>query len=507
LNNFSILTNPNMKSVIARFWYLTFFMMVNCTFSCKPPAVTHLRVVTELNIGELRDIKLSNGEVVTLALLEVKVVYDSLRNAIRAASARVSIDGEEITLNSGNYNLPTVVGKVQIDCPVVGNYVSNTRRNNWGLRSDARFRLWPKDSPYILPGSFAYPIKQSWFSSRTQSGNEPAGLGWAEDINNKTIYYHEGHHIGGAEGMDEILAATNGVVVSSKGEALEGYDDFPGDLRPDVVYIEDEHGWFIRYSHFDSIDPGITPGARVKMSQRLGLMGKQGGSGGWVHLHFSLHRKNPDTSMWEVEDAYTYLWESYVRQYAPAVIAVARPRHLLFTGQEATLDGTKSRSISDDIVSYQWIFTDGTTAEGPIQKKRYDKAGEYSEILKVTDSRGNIGYDFANLQIYDWEFPEKQIPTIHAAFYPSLHIKPGDPVTFLVRTFGSETGVETWDFGDGTKKTVNSGILKRASHNQGKYAETVHIFSQPGNYIVKVERTNEHGFTANAHLHVIVQRL
>ena len=67
------------------------------------------------------------------------------------------VDGEEIILNSGNYNLPVPVGKVQIDCPVFKNYYNNAAYDfAWELLKDARFRVWPKGSPYIKPGSFEY---------------------------------------------------------------------------------------------------------------------------------------------------------------------------------------------------------------------------------------------------------------------------------------------------------------------------------------------------------------
>jgi len=86
-----------------------------------------------------------------------------------------------------------------------------------------------------------------------------------------------------------------------------------------------------------------------------------------------------------------------------------------------------------------------------------------------------------------------------------LNIKPGDPVTFLVRTFGSDTGEEVWDFGDGSEKvTVNSGIVRSKTQNEGSYASTIHSFKKPGHYIVRVERINENGFPAIGHLHVTV---
>jgi hypothetical protein len=49
------------------------------------------------------------------------------------------------------------------------------------------------------------------------------------------------------------------------------------------------------------------------------------------------------------------------------------------------------------------------------------------------------------------ERPEPPLPpSIHAAFAPTLDIKPGDEITFKVRTFRTPEGGETWDFGDGS---------------------------------------------------------
>lgn len=482
------------------------FLLIILSVSCNDTSkITPVRVIAELNIGESQDIKLSNGDIVNLKLLWIDVVRDSLRNAIRAAYVKVSVDDTEITLSSGNYNLPVVVGKVQIDCPVVKNYYSNSNQDFWQLHKDVRLRLWPENSPYFKPGTFAYPVKQKWLAGMSQSGNEPCYVDWGENMANKKIYYHVGHDIGGAEGMDEIISATDGLVVSANKNTLEGYDDFPGDVRTDVVYIVDNRDWYYRYSHLDSTDPAIKPGVRVKMGQRIGFMGKQGGSGGWVHLHFDISNKETSTGDWGIEDAYVYLWESYVRQYNPALIAVARPHHLLWTGQETTLDGRKSKSFTGDIVSYEWTFCDGTTAKGAVQKKLYEKPGEYSEILKVTDSNGNVDYDFTVIQVYDRDNPGKTIPVMQPAYHPTLNIKTGNSVTFLVRTFNTDFGNEVWNFGDGSPQvTVKSETVDRRNYTKGKFAETVHSFSKPGHYIVSVERSDESGLKAISHLHVFV---
>jgi murein DD-endopeptidase MepM/ murein hydrolase activator NlpD len=516
LNNYLYaLINTDMKNLFFRLkeikYLVVLLLLALLGISCDNTSdkdsseLSPIRIVTEINTGESQDLTLSNGETVNLKLLQIDVVRDDLRNAIRSVNVKISVDDEEITLKSGNYNLPVTIGKVQIDCPFIKEYNANTTKNRWNITKDARIRLWPKGSPYIKPGTFVYPIKQEWLASMSQLGNEPTYVDWGEHPRDKKIYYHSGHDIGGAEGMDEIISATDGLVVAANNETLEGYDDFPGDIRVDVVYIKNELGWFIRYSHLDSTDPAIIPGSRVKMGQKIGYIGKQGGSGGWVHLHFEMKNKETVSGNWGTEDAYPYMWESYVNQYKPDIIAVARPHHLLWTGQETTLDGSKSKSFAGDIVSYEWTFCDGTIAKGPIQTKSYDKPGEYSEILKVTDSEGNVDYDFTIVQVYTRDNPEETIPVLQPAYHPSLNLKPGDSITFLVRTFNTAVSNEVWDFGDGSPTvTVKSETVDRNNFQQGKFAEAIHSYSEPGDYIVRVERLDESGVKAIGHLHVTI---
>jgi len=305
----------------------------------------------------------------------------------------------------------------------------------------ACFRLWPKGSAFINPGTFVYPIEQAWFANMTQSGYEPTYVDWGESPSNKRIYYHAAHDFGGAEGMDQIVSATDGLVIGANKQALPGYDTIPLFINPDAVSVLDDRGWLIEYLHLDSTDPEIKLGQRVKMGQKIGMIGKQGTSGGWCHLHFEMKTRENLSGKWSAEGAYPYLWEAYKSQYKPAVIAVARPHKLIWAGQETTLSGSKSMSMGGKITSYEWTFSDGTTAKGVVQKKKYDVPGEYSEILKVTDSKGNISYDFAVVQVVDKDL-SKDMPTIQAAYHPTLNIKADDPITFLVRTFSKEHGGE-----------------------------------------------------------------
>ncbi len=368
------------------------------------------------------------------------------------------------------------------------------------LDKDARIRIWPKDSPWINPGTFTYPARQRWFASYTQMANEPVYVDGGDTPNKENIYYHYGLDIGGCEGRVDVVAATDGLVVSSGDERLPGYEDSPVRPRYDVVYIRDDRGWFYRYSHLKSIEPEVRPGRRARMGQKIGLLGKEGGSGGWSHLHFEIRAPQP-SGRYGVQEGYAFLWQAYEAQYKPRVRAVARPHHLMWSGQGVNLDGSRSEGRH---LRYEWTFTDGTTAEGAKVQRTYDKAGSYAEILRVTDSEGNTDYDFNIVQVIDKEHPDRLPPTIHATYAPTWNIRPGYQVTFKVRTFRTTDGEETWNFGDGSPPvTVKSDNARQ--HDPLGYAETDHRYEKPGTYLVKVERTDRYGQTATGRLVVQVE--
>lgn len=125
-------------------------------------------------------------------------------------------------------------------------------------------------------------------------------------------------------------------------------------------------------------------------------------------------------------------------------------------------------------------------------------------MLKVTDGAGRIDYDFAVVNVLDREHPDQLPPSIHAAYSPTTGIKKGDPVTFLVRTFRTTEGKETWDFGDGSPKGVVQSDGNVVPLAKDGYARTVHAFAKAGHYLVRVERTDRRGYTAVAHLQVRV---
>jgi murein DD-endopeptidase MepM/ murein hydrolase activator NlpD len=459
----------------------------------------------DLGIGEAARVELDKDHSVGIRLVSVDVTTDPIRGAVRSARVGIEVDGKPFAIHSGNYELPRTVGPVQVDCPVVAAYRTNTNEDHWALEKAARIRVWPAGSPWIEPDSFVSPVRQRWLAGLTQMGNEPTYVDAGEDPKDKKIYYHAGLDIGGAEGMSEIVAATDGLVVSRGNEYLPGHDPKTTPVRPryDVVYLRDDRGWYYRYSHMQTIDPAMRPGAEVKRGQRLGVLGKEGGSGGWSHQHFEIKSRQP-SGKWGTEEGYAFLWQAALRDFQPEVVAVARPHVLARVGDRVVLYGGKSWCRSGAPARFDWIFSDGSTASSPRVEKTYDHPGTYSEILKVTDAQGRSAFDFAHVEIVDPARLDDLPPTIHAAFAPTMGLHAGDLVTFKVRTFRTTEGEETWDFGDGSPHVAVRSDGNINMHAPDGYAVTIHRYARPGDYLVRVERANRRVWKATAWLHVHV---
>jgi len=477
-------------------------------FSQSP--VAPLMSAVDLDKGRPVEVRLHDGGRARVELLERTETCDNVRGAVRNSRVRVKVNGREIKLDCGNYRLPVTAAGVQIDCAVTKGLLGNSRDNPWGLEKDARLRLWPAASAFMAPDTYVYPVKQRWFATTTQMANQPSFVDGSETPWGRKIYYHYGLDTGGAEGLTEVVSATAGLVVVRGQSALPGYEKSPyTEVGYDGVIVLDERGWYHWYFHLFAIDPDVRLGETIAAGRRLGLIGKEGSAGCWSHLHYEIRGPQPSGKAGIVE-GYAFLWEAYQRQYAPEVIAVARPHSYAWVGETVTLDGSRSWSRSGRIMRYEWTFGDGTKASGPTATRTYGKPGTYSEILKITDKRGHSAYDFAVVQIAgrlpsDQQDEASLAPTIHASYWPALDVRTGQAVTFLVRTCRTTQGQETWEFGDGSEPvTVKSDGCADEKAREG-YARTQHVFRKPGDYLVKVERTNARGEKATAHLWVPVR--
>jgi len=485
-----------MKALYIAVSYFLFF--VNLGVAQQP-----LFRTVDIDVGATESLRLSDGKSAIVKLLSTSETRDKARSAIREARADVEINGSRGTLSCGNYHLPVTLGGFQVDCTVTKAYYQNTNRDHWGLVKDARLRLWPAGSPFMPPGAMTYPVRQRWFASRTQMGNEPTYVDEGEKISSAKIYYHAGLDIGGAEGLVDVIAATKGLVVGLGTTVIAKEKDNAVIDRTfnDTIWVLDERGCYHRYTHLFSYDPAVKLGGRVVMGQKIGTLGKEGGSGGWSHLHYEILSRQA-SGKFGTQEGYAFLWEAYQRQYKPRLIAVARPHQAVLVGEKAMLDGSRSWSESR-IARYEWTFTDGEKASGAKVERSYSQAGTYSEILKITDDHGRTAYDFETVNVLDPKHPEPAPPSIQAAYWPTLGVTQGKPVTFKVRTFGTTDGEESWSFGDGATGTTKSdGNVTPLAKNG--FAVTTHTFTKPGDYIVRVERANRLGQKAIAHVWVRV---
>jgi murein DD-endopeptidase MepM/ murein hydrolase activator NlpD len=450
--------------------------------------------VVELDVAETATVRVG-GKALSVELVSVAIQRDSIRHIIRDAKIELLLDGRKQNVSCGNYNLPVLVpvAGVQVDCPMVSDYVPNAIFGNiWNLHKRARLRLWPAGSSYLAPNAIVYPLRQRWFASATQAANEPVFVDGVEESSAKKIYYHESMDIGGAEGKVDVLSASDGRYIACGARSLPEFSKMDiVEHGYDNVFIEDSNGWLFNYYHLQSIEPDCVPGAAVKKGRKIGVLGKEGQSGGWSHLHFGIYTKLPDGS-YGATDPYAFLWEANVRDAKPKLIAVARPHHLAAVGEAVELDGTKSWAVGGRIAQYEWQLMDGRVVKSSRATVRYSRPGSYSEILKITDPQGNVDYDFGVVQVVD-AGSSALPPTIHAAYFPSIGLRPGQMVTFTVRSFGGGRGGEVIEFGDGARGVVHSDDNvddsgKRYTLNPRGYAMITHSYRKPGIYLVKVSR-------------------
>lgn len=474
-------------------------LLINTAARADEPLVR----VVDLNEGDSAHVTLCDGTEVEVELISVTEHRDRIRQSVRSIDLKVAINGEPCTFSAGPYSLPEVLGSVQIDCTVTRGYNKNGTPEFWGLDKDARLRLWPADSPLLQPGSMIYPVRQKWLATRTWFDNEPVDGG--PEIKVQT-YYHAGIDIGASEGLTEVIAATDALVVQKGTDVLEGHGDgFPTSPRYDVLYLLDDRGWYYRYSHLKEFDANIRLGARVKQGDRLGVVGKEGASGGWSHLHFEIKSRQP-SGKWGTQAAYAFLREAAIRDEQRTVIANARRSHFIVAGEEAVLDASRSWSSSGRMQSVEWHFDDGTTAAGIRVKRVYPRPGVFNETVKVTNSAGHVDYDFATVHVLDPHDLKHYSPNVNVNFHPTQGIRPGTPIIFKVRGFRYQGGEELWDFGDGSPLRTTHSDETLAPLAADGYAEITHQYTKPGDYIVSVKRTDSNGITSNAKLHVRVEQ-
>lgn len=437
-----------------------------------------MRTVIDININETITSTIDSKEKIAITLLSVKEKHDSIRNAVRQAELELLINDEYVTIYMGNYHLPRKCKSAIIDCPVVKNIGVNTQWMSIDLLKDARLRIWSLQEAPIPSLNLKYPVKQRWFSGRTQMSNEPAWTG-GEGLKGG-IYYHKGIDFGAYKAVTPVVSTCNGIVCYTKG--LKDNDNHPivfwGGGKNDEIFIKDERGWYHHYMHLSSLSVNV--GDKVESGQFLGFADTTGTSGGWSHLHYEILAPQP-TGKWDIEDSYVYLVEAYKREHSPALLAVARPHNFVRVNETVTLDATRSCIFHGEKVKYTWEIHNGAVITNPIHEITYSNPGVYSEMLKVENEFGESDHDFM-VSIVIGERDEYP-PMLNAIYEPTQNILVGQEVCFSWRDFGYRGKVE-WDFGDGTK--IIETTIESTSYVDSYKSSISHTYTKPGIYIAQV---------------------
>ena len=474
--------------------------------------------VFDLTVGDSAEVHLVDGSTRRLTLVGVHEPRGKARGLIRFPKVSVDIDGERVEVPAALYHTPQTTGGLRIACSVTRGIVEavGRHRNVYAMDKDARLRCWPVDGPLFDETPLVYPAKQVWFASMTQMANERCYTDGGElpalDPSKDYVYHHYGLDLGGLDKAVPVVAPRSGTLVCRGEDAVADYDDeAAGQRRYDRVTIRDDTGWYFRYSHLDMIDPGLELGQPVEAGDFLGFLGKEGSSGGWSHLHFSIASPQPSGRYGEVE-GYPFLVEAYLHENPGALLPCARPHRVGIVGEPIELDGSRSICDGGEIVAYRWSLQNGESVDGVKATVSYPEEGMYSEMLTVADGQNRTAIDFCVVQILPQDGdPARTPPAMHLASYPTEGVRPGQPIAFKVRTFfkgkfeENNAGEEKWDFGDGTTATTCSSSPGRGSAcADADYAERWHAYDRPGRYIVTVRRTGKNGLTATAQIVVQV---
>ena len=66
---------------------------------------------------------------------------------------------------------------------------------------------------------------------------------------------------------------------------------------------------------------------------------------------------------------------------------------------DCTFDGTNSTPGTGEITSFEWAFSDGGTASGPVVERTFETGGTYEASLTVTDEAGTVASTTTSFQI------------------------------------------------------------------------------------------------------------
>jgi hypothetical protein len=106
-------------------------LLIFCTVGpirSQPPCPARLPLVraVDLKVGEAKQVVLCNKQTARVKLRSMAEQADTVVSSVRGARVVVEVNGERITLDTGNYRLRQTIAGVQIDCPITRGYLANS---------------------------------------------------------------------------------------------------------------------------------------------------------------------------------------------------------------------------------------------------------------------------------------------------------------------------------------------------------------------------------------------
>lgn len=406
-----------------------------------------------LNLSESHRFTLRDGSARTIRLVSATERRDRVNNLVRRADVRAEIDGRPLDLVCGPYVMPTEIAGLRIQADIT---------TGWNRKPPKRvqFSLWDAADPIVDTTRFVFPVRNfRLFSQGIQAYLEPVHLGRGDGDPARGGGYHDyGFDLAGYEGGEEIVSATDGVVLKF----------WPNEGNRCAVVVQDAEDCEWGYIHLATIAPELAVGARVRRGQKLGTLGKTGPSGNFAHLHFSRRAAGRNLNV------YPWLVTAYEAEHSKGLLAVARPHHMVLTGEKELFDGSNSLAFDGRrIVEWCWVFHDGQTVRQAKAEKVFNKPGAYVAELWVKDDRSGEDVDFCQIKAFSASNPEQTMPHIFMTCTPTENVRLGQPVRFRFWFQGKGGGPMTVDFGDGIRLD-----------DYRSYTEHAHGFQRPGIHIV-----------------------
>ena len=156
--------------------------------------------------------------------------------------------------------------------------------------------------------------------------------------------------------------------------------------------------------------------------------------------------------------------------------AEAQGPYFGFVNTPITFDGSTSNDPDGTIIRYDWSFGDGTNGTGKMIAHTYNKVGNYTVTLTVTDDRGKNNRDTTYATIT--ETPNIQ-PTANFSYSPLY------PTT--------DDAIQCTDFSTDVDGTIVSYFWNFSDGKNSTEKNPTHTFGERGAYMITLKVTDDDG--------------